>query len=474
MITLLNENACQSIETMGVINPFNGTEVARVDCASVDQVDSAVARAVCGFEANRSLTTGQRSAILHKTAEYVAVHSKNFAVTITSETGKPITAARKEVNRCVNTLHLAAEEATRKVGETINFDSFAGGENRNGYYLYEPLGVIVAITPFNDPLNLVAHKLGPAIAAGNAVVLKPSAQAPLSAMMLVEALIESGLPEDIVNVLTGSARDFGNQLTGHPDVSMITFTGGDKAGEAIAKSAGAKKLSMELGANSPVIVTGDCDLEHAAKACVSGAFWAVGQNCIGVQRIFVHDNVYEDFKQRFVDLTNQLTVGDPMDEATDIGPMIGEDEAIRVEQWVDETVSLGGKVLTGGVRKGAIYYPTVFEQTPSAAPVVCSEVFGPVVSLFRYEDISDAIAQANKPDYMIHAAIFTNNLQTAFRATQELQCAGVMVNDSTDYRLDAMPFGGAKKGSMGREGVKYAIHEMMQTKTVCFNFYVPE
>jgi acyl-CoA reductase-like NAD-dependent aldehyde dehydrogenase len=455
---------------MAVSNPYSGAHLQDVSCASAEDVAAVLASARGGLERNRLLSTRRRAQILHDVAALVAQRRDSFAQCITSESGKPIAAARKEVDRCVNTLTLAAEEATRIVGETINFDSYGGGEQRSGYYFYEPIGIVVAITPFNDPLNLVAHKLGPAVAAGNAVILKPSEQAPLSALRLVEVFLECGLPAGVVNVLTGYGRDFGQQLVGSPEVAMVSFTGGERAGEAIAQSAGIKKLAMELGANSPVIVSGQSQLGQAVDACVSGAFWASGQNCIGVQRIFVHQSCYRSFAQQFVSEVEQLQAGDPALEGTDVGPMISEADISRVHAWVTRAKAQGARVLCGGVELGhGCYAPTVLDVGEHTIAVTDEEVFGPVVSLHSYSELPDAVREANRPEYMIHGAIFTDNLQEAMYASKALDCAGVLVNDSTDYRLDAMPFGGAKRGAMGREGVKFAIREMVQTKTVCMN-----
>ncbi|SNS24131.1 Acyl-CoA reductase [Sphingomonas laterariae] len=454
---------------MDVRNPYDGSLIAQVACATPADVDDAIASALVGQRAMAALTTGERAAILHRTADMLAADAARFAAMITAETGKIIRAATKEVSRAVNTLRLSAEEATRLSGETIAFDSFPGGETRHGFYVYEPVGVIAAITPFNDPLNLACHKLGPAFAAGNSVILKPADQAPLTAIMLAELLLAAGLPADALNLLTGRGGDFGTALVASPDIAMVSFTGGARTGETIARAAGIKRIAMELGANAAVIVAADADIGKAADACASGAFWAAGQNCIGVQRIFVHQSIYAAFRDRMVATTEAMVVGDPMDPATDIGPMIAVGEAERMAAWTDEAVALGARVCTGGRRDGAIFPPTIFEQAPPDARIVRQEAFGPIVSLFPYADLDDAIAAANAVDHAIHAAIFTASLRDAHHAARGLQAAGVMINDSTDYRLDAMPFGGARRGNMGREGVRFAVREMSHTKVVCFH-----
>ncbi len=458
-----------STATMVVNNPFDGSELGTVACANNDHVARAIASATRAFKANKYQSSAQRAAVLHTAATLIELRHEEFAQTIAKETGKPITASRKEVTRCVNTMMLSAQEATRLVGETIRFDSFAGGEDRIGQYDYVPLGVVVAITPFNDPLNLAAHKLGPALAAGNAVILKPSQQAPLSAIKLVEVLIEAGLPKGQVNVLTGYAREFASALVSSADVNMVTYTGGEASGEIIAKEAGAKKMAMELGANSPVIVMADCNIEKAVASCVSGAYWAVGQNCIGVQRIYVEQQVFDRFQAEFAKQTKVLKVGSQLDDNSDIGPMINETEAKRIERWVDEAVKRGATVIAGGTRDGACYYPTALIDVEAQDNLVCHEAFGPVVSLFPFSDLDETIELANDVDYSIHGAVFTSNINTAMKVSRELEVSGVMVNDSTDYRLDAMPFGGSRRGAIGREGVKFAIREMSQTKLVCIN-----
>ncbi|MCW0197880.1 aldehyde dehydrogenase family protein [Sphingopyxis sp.] len=456
-------------ETMPVVNPWSGEALGAVACADGSHVERAVASALRGAEAMRDLSTGERSRILHAAATALAADAERFAAAITAETGKSIRAATREVARAVNTLRLSAEEALRLAGETIAFDSFPGGEARSGHYVYEPVGVIAAITPFNDPLNLVCHKLGPAFAAGNAVVLKPAEQAPLVAVLLAKLLLAEGLPAEALNLLTGRGCDFGGALTGHPGVAMVSFTGGANVGQAICRSAGIKRVAMELGGNGPVIVMDDADVEKAAAACVSGAFGAAGQNCIGVQRLYVHDAIYDVFREALVAAAGALRVGDPMDPATDVGPMIGGDEAARIVGWADEAVARGATLLAGGERAGALVRPTLLADVPDDARVACHEAFGPVVSLFRFADLDEAIDAANRADYAIHAAIFTESLRHARHAARRLRAAGVMINDSTDYRLDAMPFGGAGRGNMGREGVRFAAREMSQTKVICFH-----
>jgi glyceraldehyde-3-phosphate dehydrogenase (NADP+) len=456
---------------INVRDPFDNALVDSVPRATPADVEVALAAAVRGFEVARRMTVYDRAQVLLKTAAIVQGRLEEFATTIAREGSKTIREARKEARRCVNTLTISAEEAKRIQGETIPFDSFPGGEKRVGYYQRLPIGVVLAITPFNDPLNLVAHKLGPAIAAGNSVVLKPATVTPLSALKLTEAFVEAGLPPLVLQTLTGHGGEIGDALVEDPRVRMISFTGGLEAGQRITKLAGIKKIGMELGSNSPVIVWKDADVCWAAETCVSGAFWAAGQNCIGVQRIYVHRDVYGAFRDGMVEFTSKYKVGDKMKETTDMGPMIAEGEAKRVERWVAEARSAGAKVLIGGDRTGTLMQPTVLEDVPKTATIHHSEVFGPTVNLYPVTTAEEALAEANSLPFGLHAALFTRDLDMAFKLAHGLDAGGVMVNDSTDYRLDSMPFGGIKNSGLGREGVKFSLQEMTEPKVICF--YLP-
>ncbi len=456
-------------EKIDVINPFDGKVVDTVPRGTAEDVDRAVAAAQKGYEINRNLPSHKRISILKKTAEIMQERYDDLAKTIATEGSKTIKEARKETGRAINTITISAEEARRLDGETIPFDSAVGSEKRVGYYYRFPIGIIAAITPFNDPLNLVAHKLGPAIAGGNAVVCKPATVTPLSALKLGKCLLDAGLPGEILSIVTGHGHEIGDALVRDPRVRMISFTGGVEAGERISKMAGLKKIGMELGSNSPVIVMADCDLKEAVESCVSGAFWAVGQNCIGVQRIYIERSAYEEFRDAFVARTKKYKVGFQLDEDTDMGPMITETEAKRVIAWVEEAVSQGARLLTGGTRKGTVVQPTVMEKMPSGAKLDCQEVFGPVVSLYPVDTLKEAVERSNAVDYGLHGAIFTKDVNNAFYAIKHMDVGGIIVNDSTDYRVDLMPFGGIKKSGLGREGIKFALQEMTEPKMVCFN-----
>ena len=451
---------------ISVTNPFDGVEVGTVENMPPERAQMLIQAAKEGSRVCRSLSRYERARVLDTCASLVERDKAAFADLVVAEAGKTVKQAQKEVLRCVNTLKLSADEARRNGGEVVPFDAYAGSEDRQGWFTREPLGIIVAITPYNDPLNLVAHKLGPAIAGGNAVILKPSDLTPLSAIKLVEYLVAAGMPSNVVSVATGGAA-LGEALVSSREVRMISFTGGFATAEKIARSAGLKKLAMDLGGNAPVIVLGDCNVDDAVESCLSGAYWAVGQNCIGTQRILIQSSIYEEFKQRFVAGTKALKAGDPALPDTDVGPMITVQSATRTKGLVDAAIERGARLLCGNTQVGALYTPTVLEDVNHECLLWQHEVFSPVAVLQRIETLDEALSLANSPEYSLHAGIFTNDLQAALKAASELEAGGVMINDSSDYRLDAMPFGGFKYGSLGREGVRFAYEEMTQPKVVC-------
>ncbi|MEX0163331.1 aldehyde dehydrogenase family protein [Pseudomonas brassicacearum] len=451
-----------------VLNPFDGSIVGTVADVCASEVPHLLETGRSGARACAALPRHRRASILEHAALNIERDAKAFARLIVDEAGKTLKQAEKEVKRCVNTLKLSAEEAKRNAGEIVPFDAYEGAESRQGWFTREPLGLIVAITPYNDPLNLVAHKLGPAIAGGNAVILKPSELAPLSALKLVSYLVAAGLPETVVTVATGGA-ELGKALVAARDVRMISFTGGFVTGEQIARTAGLKKLAMDLGGNAPVIVMGDCNLDAAVDSCLSGAFWAAGQNCIGTQRLLIHAPIYAAFRERFVNQAQALVVGNPLLANTDIGPMITQQAAQNAEQVVNEALQQGATLLCGHRRQGTCYAATVLENVDHSSRLWRNEAFAPVVVLQPFDTFDEAIALANEPEYALHAGIFTNDLNTAMSAARRIEAGGVMINDSSDFRFDAMPFGGSKYGSLGREGVRFAYEEMTQPKVVCLN-----
>lgn len=457
----------RTAEAIDVVNPFGGERVARIASATSADALSAV------DAAHRALATPLpahvRHDVLMRAADRVEARQDEYAWAIASEGSKTIREARREPPRAATILRLCAAEARQISGRTLPFDIRPGSENRVGYYTKVPVGVIVAITPFNDPLAVAAHKVGPALAAGNAVVVKPASATPQSALWLGADLMEAGLPAGRINVVTGHGSTLGPALVGDSRVRMISFTGGVETGEEIARRAGIKKLSMELGSNSPVIVQPDADLPAAAAAVTSGAFAQAGQNCLGVQRVFAHDAIYETFRGLLLDRVARLKPGSSLDESVDVCAMINERQACRLEAWIRQAEETGARVLTGGRREGALLWPTVLEAVAATALLDREEAYGPVVSLYRTGSLDEAIARANNVPYGLHAAIFTESLREALQAAQRLSAGAVIVNDSTDYRLDVMPFGGTRLSGIGREGVPFAVEEMTETRVVCFN-----
>ncbi len=469
MKMLLNGEWVAGERHIEVLNPQDGSLVDTVPRATTADMDAAIEAAVSAVPAARALPIHERMRVLHAAADTLTDEHEDFAQTLAQEGIKTIREARKEVTRCVATLRISAEEARRIHGETIPFDQAPGSENRQGYYKREPVGVIGAITPFNDPLNLVAHKVGPALAAGNAVIVKPDSRTPLSALMLARALHDAGLPPGMLQVITGPGREVGQVLVSDPRVRMISFTGGLETGQAIMSQVGLKKVGMELGSNCPVIVMDDADLGKAVDLCVSGAYWAAGQNCLHVQRLLLHTDIYDAFTERFIAQASEYKTGDKLDEDTDMGPLINEAAAERIERLVNTAVDAGATLLMGGERDGAFYAPTLLADVPDECELATEEVYGPVTLLYRVTDLDTAIERANAVPYGLQSGIFTRDLKTAFDAAERLHCGGVMINDSTDYRVDAMPFGGVKGSGLGREGVRFALDEMTEPKLICFN-----
>jgi len=454
--------------TVSVYNSYTGDKIGTVPQSTEQDVMNALALAKKGESIGRKMPASERIVILKRA---VTIMEREFDVLsnlIATEGIKTIVQARKEVTRALNTMQLSAEEAGRIIGATIPFNAVRGSEDRVGYETKVPIGIVVAITPFNDPLNLVCHKLGPAIAAGNPVILKPSNYTPIVAIKFGEILFESGLPKEMLSIITGSPEYFGDALISDDRIRLISFTGGVEAAKIIQRKAGLKKLVMELGSNSPVIVLSDADIEEAVQSCVSGAFYASGQNCVGVKRIFVEEDIYDSFLNNFSQLTSTLKIGSPLSEDIDIGPVISTESIHQIDKFIAESIDDGAKIISGGKTIGNCYTPTILEAECDNDIANCKEVFGPVVTISKVKNLDQAIACCNKSPFGLHTAIFTNNINNAHTAINELDCAGVMINDSTDYRIDAMPFGGVKSSGIGREGVKSAIEAMSETKIVCF------
>jgi len=454
--------------TLPVYNSYTGETIGTVPQATSEDVMQALDLAKKGEAIGKNMPAAARVAILKKAVILMEQDFDALSNLIATEGVKTISQARKEVERALNTMQLSAEEAARISGATIPFNAVAGSEDRVGYELKCPIGIVVAITPFNDPLNLVCHKLGPAIAAGNPVILKPSDYTPLIALKFGEILYEAGLPKEMLSIITGAPEHFGDALISDERVRLISFTGGVAAAEAIQRKAGLKKIVMELGSNSPVIVLSDADVADAVVSCVSGAFFASGQNCVGVKRIFIDAGIFDSFVAQFTSQTAALKIGSPLTEDVDIGPIVSQQAIAQIDSYVEESIKNGAQLIAGGKAVGASYVPTILVAESSNDIANCKEVFGPVVTLSKVENLEQAITYCNKSPFGLHAAIFTNDINNAHKAIKGLECGGVIVNDSTDYRIDAMPFGGVKLSGIGREGVKSTIEAMSETKVVCF------
>ena len=454
---------------MEVVHPYDNSVVDTVPHARLADVDAALAAAVRGAKEMARLMAWDRYQILKKAAEKMETRAEEFARTITLEEGKIIAEGRAEVSRAVQVLMLSAEEARRIHGETVPLDASPGGAGKMGLTVRVPCGVVVAISPFNFPLNLVTHKVAPAIAAGNAVVIKPPSSTPLSALKLTELLLECGLPPEAISCLTGPGGELGEALCRDERVRKISFTGSVPVGERICQVAGLKKVTMELGSNSPIIVMPDADPNKVAEAVVATGYSNAGQVCISTQRVIAHQGVYEPVLAASKSRVEALTTGDPLNEKTKVGPMIREPEAKRVEQWVKEAVEGGGRIVTGGERRGAIYAPTIVADVKPEMRISCEELFGPVVAFTAFQDVEEALALANNSRFGLAAGVFTESLDTAMKFARELQTGNIHINWGPQWRADLMPYGGLKNSGFGKEGPRYAVEEMTELKMVVFH-----
>ncbi len=455
-------------EKIDVIYPYTQEKIGEVPKGSPEDVEKAIEKAKIGLEKLKKLTAYEKYKILLKVANLLEERKEEFAKTIVYEVGKTIREARTEVERAVNTITFAAEEAKRIEGEYIQIDASPNGKGKRGFYFREPAGIVAAITPFNFPLNLTAHKIAPSIAAGCPFVLKPSERTPLSPTMLCQLFLEAGVPEEAVSIIPGFA-DVGQAMTTHPDVRVVSFTGSLKVGEIIAKQAGLKKIVMELGSNSAVVVDEDANLEVAAKKAVAGGFAVAGQVCISVQRVLVHEKVADKFYELLKQEVSKLKFGDPMDEETDVGPIIAVDEVNRIQSWIQEAVEKGAKVATGGEAEKTVFKPTVVVDVPEETKLFYEEAFAPVVTVKRFKDIDEALKLVNKSNYGLQVGVFTNNIKNAWKFIEGAEVGGVIINDIPTFRADHMPYGGVKGSGIGREGPKFAIEDYTEIKMVIFD-----
>lgn len=446
--------------------PYDGSEVGRVGRGTREIAEQAIAVARRAAPKMASLTNHERAELLMRIRELVLRDAEALAALVMAETGKPRQEARVEVDRASQTLLAAAIAARELTGEMVPMDALPGGAGRLGFTLREPLGVIGIITPFNIPLNLALHKLAPALAAGNTVVHKPAEQTPLSALKLAELVAEAGAPEGAYNVVPGTGAEVGTALVESDDIAMITFTGSVATGKKIRAGAGLKRVTLELGGNGAVIIEPDVELDQIVPRLVQGAFSFSGQVCISVQRIYAHESIADQVTGKVAEAAAKLRIGHPAEEKVDLTSLISIAAAERVEQWLNEAVELGARRVTGGERRRATITPTVLADVPAQATLMRSELFGPGVAINRYSDLRQAIVEANSTSYGLQAGIYTNRLDVALRAARELQVGGVMINDVPTFRVDHMPYGGAKESGIGREGPKYAIQEMTESKLI--------
>ncbi|RAP76035.1 aldehyde dehydrogenase family protein [Paenibacillus montanisoli] len=450
-------------------SPYSGEAIAEIPMAGPEETEQAIEAAYRARGEMAKLPAHRRAAILERLSRLLAERAEEAARIIATEAAKPIKTARAEVDRTIQTYKFAAEEAKRLSGEMIPLDAAPGGEGRIAYTVREPIGVVGAITPFNFPMNLVAHKVGPAIAAGNTIVLKPASQTPLSAFFLAELLEEAGLPAGALNVVTGSGSVIGDTIVKDDRVKGISFTGSPKVGIGIRNRAGLKRVSLELGSNSALIIDKGVNLSKIIPRCVVGSFSYQGQVCISLQRIYVHTEIYDAFVAGFTAAAEKLKIGDPLDEETDLSAMITPGDVGRALEWIEEAVGKGATLACGGTSSGRMLQPTVLLDVDRTARVSCEEAFAPIVLINRINHVDEGIELINDSRYGLHAGIYTDNIHTAMNAAERLHVGGVMINDIPTFRVDNMPYGGVKESGLGREGVKYAVEEMTELKTVMIN-----
>jgi acyl-CoA reductase-like NAD-dependent aldehyde dehydrogenase len=463
---LLDGEWIETGDWQDVNSPYSGETVARVARAGAEHTRKALDAAERAMSS--PLPAHERAAILDRVAALLKERHDEVAETISAEAGKPMKAARVEAERAVSTYTMAAVEARRLAGEVVAMDASPAGVGKLAYTMRVPIGIVGAITPFNFPLNLVAHKVAPALAAGCAVVLKPAGQTPLSALLLGELETDAGLPPGWLNVLVGPSAEIGDVIVEDERVKLITFTGSSGVGWKIRERAAKKRVNLELGNATPVVVEADADIEEAATKLAANAFSFAGQSCISVQRIYVQRGAYDDFVGRFVSKVQGLKVGDPGEEDTDVGPVIDEDARDRIASWVDEATSAGATVLTGGEVVDGLLQPTVLADVTPEMKVSCQEVFGPLCTVSPYDSAEEAFELANRTEYGLQAGIFTANVKTALVAAAALDFGGVTVNEAPTFRADQMPYGGVKESGNTKEGPHYAVREMTEERLVVF------
>lgn len=453
-----------------IVNPYNGDVIGKISCATIQDVEDAIENADQVYnDTMKKMPAHERSTILRKTADLLEGKFEQFTKVLTLEAGKPIQESRGEVVRAVQVLRFSSELAKNISGEQIPLDSAIGAENQIGFTKRVPLGVVAGITPFNFPLNLGLHKVAPAIASGNTVVLKPAEKTPLSTALLYRLFSEAGLPKGAFNILMGPGTELVEPLVTHPLVQKVTFTGSPVVGWKIDEMAKRKRVTLELGSNAANIIFEDCEVKQAAEAMISGGFTFAGQACIAAQRIYVHEQVVDEFLDRFVTGLQKFKIGDPREETTTLGPMITEEAAQRAKSWIKEAVDQGATIVTGGNRNGAFIEPTVITGVTQRMKVVCQEVFAPIVSIIPFSDEEEVIKKVNDSEFGLHAGIFTTNINRAMRVADRLETTGVWINEASVRRYDHIPYGGMKNSGKGKEGIKYSIEGMTDIKFIGIN-----
>ncbi|WP_168119019.1 aldehyde dehydrogenase family protein [Paenibacillus sp. HB172176] len=467
----INDEWLDADQSVPLYNPHTEEQIAEIGYASATQAELAIAAAARAFAVNRNKPAYERAAVLSRVADLFRERHEEAAQLVAKEAAKPIRAARGEIDRTIETYQLSAEAAKNVYGQVIPMDAVPGGEKNTAYTAREPLGVVAAITPFNFPMNLVAHKVGPAIAAGNTIVLKPAEKTPLSALFLAELFREAGLPAGVLNIIPGYGEELSEILTTHEQVAFITFTGSPRVGKLIRSQAGLRRVTLELGSNSPLLIDegfSDQELDRIADQAITGAFSYNGQICISIQRIYVHENVYDDFIDRMAIKAQQLKIGDPLEEDTDICSLITHEAAERLKTWLEQAIQGGSKIRSGGIFINHVMHPTILTNVPLDAELNRDEAFGPIVTISPFKSWSEAIDLANDSQFGLNAGAFTKDIQRAFAAAKGIKSGAVLINQIPTFRVDQMPYGGVKNSGSGREGVRYAMEDMMETKLVSF------
>ncbi|MBS0205365.1 MAG: aldehyde dehydrogenase family protein [Planctomycetes bacterium] len=454
------------VQSINVVNPFNGEVIDTVPRGSAADVDVALGTLVEGARLMRAMPAAERSRILRAAVGLLQQRAEQIARTITLEEGKILAESTLEVSRAAETLEVSAEEAKRISGEVLPLDAAPGGAGKLGFTMRVPCGIVAAICPFNFPLNLVMHKVGPALAAGNAVLIKPAGNTPLSALRLVQVLLDAGIPPQAIACVTGPGAELGRAICTDPRVRKISFTGSHAVGEEICRMAGVKRVTMELGSNCPVIIMDDADLEKASTLVAASGYGNAGQVCISAQRILASHSRYGDFLDALKPKVQAIAVGDPLDPATAMGPMIRDADAERVKLWVDEAISGGATLVTGGTRQGTLHTPTILCDVDPAQRISREELFGPAVAVTSFQSFDEALMLANSTNYGLAASIFTQDIDRALRFAREVDAGNLHINWGTQWRADLMPYGGLKDSGLGKEGPRYAIREMTEEKMV--------